>query len=153
MTIVASASSGGGLKDFGVFHNEPVYTVYLSMSDSEVPGHDWTMQYAVIQPEDPPGDPPPPATPLVVPPFAVNKTAPKFPAEVVAPNEGRMIVLSGIVSKEGKLENLHLIQSPSPLLTAALLEALGKWEFRSAEVNGSRVPVKIVLGIPITATQ
>ncbi len=152
MTIVASASSGGGLKDFGVFHNEPVYTVYIGMSDSDAPARDWTLQYAVVKshmPVDPPGDP----APLVVPPFAIKKKTPQFPAEAVAKNVGRMMVVSAIINAEGKLENIHTIQSPNPLLTAALTEVLGKWEFRPAEVNGAHVAVKVVLGIPIGTTQ
>jgi len=156
MTIVASASSGGGLKDFGVFHSEAVYTVYISMSDADTPMRDWTMQYALLKPDpasDPPGDPPASAAPLVVPPFAVTKTTPYFPPEAAAQNVGRMIVVAAIVSAQGKLENVQIIQSPSPLLTAAVLAALGQWEFRPAEANGAQVAVRVVLGIPITATK
>lgn len=156
MTIVASASSGGGLKDFGVFHDEAVYTVYIGMSDTDAPMRDWTMQYALLKTPpapDPPGDPPASPASLVVPPFALTKKAPHFPAEAAAQNAGRMIVLSAIINTEGKLEKVHFIQSPNPLLTAALAEVLEKWEFRPAEANGARVPVKVLFGIPITATQ
>ena len=156
MTIVASASSGGGLKDFGVFHNEAVYTVYIAMSDSDAPMRDWTMQYALLKPDpaaDPPGDSPASAAPLLVPPFALSKTTPHFPPEAAVPNVGRMIVVSAIVSAEGKLENIRTIQSPSPLLTAALLAVLGQWQFRPAEANGAHVAVRVLLGVPITATE
>ena len=47
ITIVASGASGGGFKDFGVFHDEASYTVYLDMSDAGVYGSNWTLQYAL----------------------------------------------------------------------------------------------------------
>src|SRR5438034_11616176 len=31
LTVVAAGPSGGGIRDFGVFSDEPVYTVYLDM--------------------------------------------------------------------------------------------------------------------------
>ena len=35
MTVTSTASSGGGLPDFGVFQNQKVYTVYLDMRASD----------------------------------------------------------------------------------------------------------------------
>jgi hypothetical protein len=50
-TITSTASSGGGLQDFGVFENQKVYTVYLDMrSNDEDSVPSWTLQYAVLQP-------------------------------------------------------------------------------------------------------
>ena len=52
MTITSTASSGGGLPDFGIFHNEKVYTVYLDMRANDGDRDpNWTLQYAVLQPE------------------------------------------------------------------------------------------------------
>jgi len=48
MTFTSTASSGGGLPDFGVFQNQKVYTVYLDMRASDDdPAPSWTLQYAV----------------------------------------------------------------------------------------------------------
>src|SRR5581483_4400719 len=47
MTIVSTASSGGGLADFGVFSDEKVYTVFMDMRETgaeHAPA--WTLQYA-----------------------------------------------------------------------------------------------------------
>ncbi len=52
MTITSTASSGGGLPDFGIFQNEKVYTVYLDMrANDEERTPTWTLQYAVLQPQ------------------------------------------------------------------------------------------------------
>src|SRR5205823_796353 len=51
MTITSTASSGGGLADFGVFHDEKIYTVYLDMrANEEDHTASWILQYAVVQP-------------------------------------------------------------------------------------------------------
>ena len=56
VNIVSTASSGGGLPDLGIFHNEKVYTVFLDMrATDEDHAPSWILQYAVQQP--PPGDP------------------------------------------------------------------------------------------------
>ncbi len=50
MTVVSTASSGGGLEDFGVFDNERVFTVYIGMKRMpEDADPTWTLQYASLQ--------------------------------------------------------------------------------------------------------
>jgi hypothetical protein len=52
MTITSTASSGGGLADFGVFHDETIYTVYLDMRENDEDHRaSWILQYAVLQPQ------------------------------------------------------------------------------------------------------
>jgi hypothetical protein len=155
MTIVATASSGGGLRDYGIFRNEQVFTVYINMTHSETPAPSWTLQYAVLK------KPNPGAISLsvsgavqmsdhVVAPYPIDKEDPKFPTEVVARNEGRLIVVYAEITSEGKTENIRIIQSPNPLLNPPLIEALSKWTFRAADKNGQPVAVKALLGIPLS---
>lgn len=47
MTVVATAASGGGLRDYGIFHNESVFTVYVDMTHSPEAAPSWTLQYAL----------------------------------------------------------------------------------------------------------
>ncbi|MGH7536331.1 MAG: hypothetical protein ACREMG_12250, partial [Gemmatimonadales bacterium] len=49
LTIVATAASGGGLRDYGVFRNESVFTVYIPMTHSPEPAPSWTFQYALLR--------------------------------------------------------------------------------------------------------
>ncbi len=156
MTIIASGGSGGGLKDFGVFRNEVSYTVYINISEVG-PGGDWTLQYAVMDPK-PAADPPlavqgarPRA--MVAPPFPLTKEMPQYPAQLARENAGRLIVVSAVISAEGKVQGMRTLQSPNALLTAAVTEALGKWLFRPAEVNGAPVAVKALLGIPVAGSR
>src|SRR4029077_7175951 len=50
MTVEAEGRAGGGLRDFGVFHDEAVYTVYVDMSKPNELTVPWTLEYAAAQP-------------------------------------------------------------------------------------------------------
>jgi hypothetical protein len=156
MNVVATAASGGGLRDYGIFRNEQVFTVYIEMTHSPTPAPSWTLQYALrrratssstitlgttnaVQMQD-----------HVLAPFPINKEEPQFANEIVARSQGSMMVVYAEINIEGNTENLRIIQSPNPLLNQPLLEALGKWTFRPAEINGRAVAVKALVGFPIS---
>ena len=146
MTITSTASSGGGLSDFGVFQNEKVYTVYLDMrSDDEDRSPSWTLQYAVLQPpaEDAAGR----IRGTPTPPYATLKQVPDFEAEIKANCAHQLIVASAVLNVAGRLEQLAMKQTPDPRVTAPLIEALKNWTFQPATIDGSPVALKILLGI------
>lgn len=158
LTIVATASSGGGLRDYGIFRNESVFTVYIPMTHSPEPAPSWTLQYALLR--RPAGN----ASTVtlasnastfrmqdhIVPPFPIDKENPEFPEETVARNLTRMMVVYAEITDEGKIANPRIIQSPNPLLNQPLLETLKKWTFRPAELNGQAVAVKALIGFPLS---
>jgi outer membrane biosynthesis protein TonB len=43
------------------------------------------------------------------------------------------------------------MQSPNPALNQSLLDSLKKWAFRPAEIDGAKVRVKVLLGVPINS--
>jgi hypothetical protein len=147
MTIVATSSTGGGLKDFGVFKNETVYTVYMDVNETARALPNWTLQYAMVTVQ---GDTPKPDA-VLVPPYPTNKDIPYMQPEIIARNIGRMIVATGVITKDGKLESLRIVQSPNPLLIGPTLASLAKWTFDAAELNGQPIAVKVLVGIPIAA--
>ena len=144
MTIVSTSSGGGGLRDYGVFKQETVYTVYIDMAESGRTRPSWTLQYAAV------ATPGSPQNSVLVPPFPSAKEYPQLPREVAAKSLGRMMVVAGVITAEGKFDALRVVQSPNPLLIKPLLDCLAKWTFQAAELNGAGVAVKFVLGIPIT---
>jgi hypothetical protein len=146
MTIVATGSTGGGLRDYGVFKDQVVYTVYV---DVDEPGHrrpKWTMQYARMATASDAA----PAGAALLPPYPVTKEFPHLPA-AGARNVGQIMVARGVVNKNGELTALKVLQSPNSLLIEPVLDALGKWTFQAAEANGEPIEVKVLLGIPISA--
>jgi len=54
LTVISTENSGGGLPSFGVFSNQPIYTVYLDMRQTENDSRpSWTLEFAVISETDP----------------------------------------------------------------------------------------------------
>jgi TonB family protein len=152
ITIVASGNSGGGFKDFGIFRDEASYTVYLDMADAGVSGPNWTLQYALNSHRLPDSsDPAPHSHGLLVPPYATAKSLPRFSPEVARRGRGGTIVVFGVISPQGKFEGLQVMQSPDAGLNQLLLDALRKWTFRPAEIDGGKVPVKFLLGVPVNS--
>ena len=146
MTITSTASSGGGLPDFGIFQNEKVYTVYLDMrANDEDRTPSWTLQYAVLQPQTPDAGERIRGTPT--PPYATLKQVPEFTAELASKCAHQLIVASAILNVTGQLEQVTVKQAPDPQVNAPLIEALKNWTFQPAQVDGNPVALKILLGI------
>jgi hypothetical protein len=152
-TIIASGGSGGGLKDFGVFHNQAVYTVYVDVSEIAATSQAWVLQYAdtgsgprtaevnlgsdgIVQP--------PPA--MLEPPYALNKS---LPEKLDTPPTNAMTVITGIISRDGKFENAKVLQAPNELIGKQWAGALATWTFRPATKGGAPISVRALLGIPV----
>jgi hypothetical protein len=149
MTITSTASSGGGLPDFGVFQNEKIYTVYLDMralEEDRTPS--WIMQYAVLQPQT--GNAVDRVRGTPTPPYATLKQVPDFSADITAKTAHQMIVASGVLNVTGQLEQLLIKQTPDPRVNSPLIEALKNWTFQPAQVDGKPVTLKVLLGIRLS---
>jgi hypothetical protein len=148
MTITSTASSGGGLPDFGVFQNQKVYTVYLDMRDSDNDSApSWTLQYAALQPADPS------AIRIVgvpTPPYATLKQVPEVTAELSAGCARKLIVVSGILNTMGKLEDLSIKKTPDSRVNGLVTEALANWTFQPSQIEGNPVALKILMGIRLS---
>jgi hypothetical protein len=145
MTVVSTASSGGGLEDFGVFDNERVFTVYVPMKRSpEEEDPTWTMQYALTK------DDPDAGVGQVLAPSPVMREWPEVPAGLEKKYTQRQVVISAIIDKEGKVSHVVVKQTPDPRVSDPIAHALAKWVFRPAQVNNQPVAVKVLLGIPLS---
>ena len=153
MTITSTASSGGGLPDFGVFQNQKVYTVYLDMrvsDDDKAPS--WTLQYAPLQPApDPASGVSTPIHGVPTSPYATLKQVPELTPELAAACAGKMIVISGILTADGKLEQLSVKKTPDPQVNSVVTDALGNWTFQPSLIDGKPVALKILMGVRLIA--
>ena len=110
ITIVANGASGGGFKDFGVFRDEASYTVYLDMTDAGAYGASWTLQYALDSAN----------RGRVFPRLAgasvcdLRNYFRTFPLKQHAETAGATIVVFGVITPQGKFEDLRIMQSPDP---------------------------------------
>ena len=155
MTIVSTASSGGGLPDFGVFTHEQVYTVYVDMRRTvDDPAPVWTLQCALLPSTDP-QDANRSNDTLngLVPPFALIKEQPDLPADIVRQYLGKQIVIYGVIDKSGRFGHMEVEQAPDVRLNQPILDQLSRWVFRPAELNGTPVAVKALLGFSLSLRQ
>ena len=155
MTIVSTASSGGGLPDFGVFTHEQVYTVYVDMRRTvDDPAPVWTLQCALLLSTDP-QDANSSNDTLngLVPPFALTKEPPNLPADIVRQYLGKQIVIYGVIDKSGRFGHMEVEQAPDVRLNQPILDQLSRWVFRPAELNGTPVAVKALLGFSLSLPQ
>jgi hypothetical protein len=144
MTIVATASSGGGLQDFGVFENERVYTVYIPMQRTpQEADPTWTMQYALASGSSDSNNA------QLVAPSPVMREWPEIPADLEKKYSQRQVVVYAMLGADGKISHISVKQTPDPHVSAPITQALGKWVFRPAQMNNQPVAVKILVGIPL----
>ncbi len=145
LEIVATGGSGGGLADFGVFRNETVATVYINLSKGpatfdDPPAPSWTLEYAALQPS---------SHGALSAPYPITKVSPKLPTPLVRRYFGQTLVAYALISVKGKLTDIRVLQTPTAKFTEPVAEALKKWLFRPAKLNGQPVIVKVLLGIPL----
>ena len=146
MTVVSTASSGGGLEDFGVFDNERVFTVYVPMKrtpDAEDPT--WTLQYSLLKDDSASVQ----ADQQVVAPSPVMREWPQLPPDLEKKYAQRQVVIYAVVDKEGKVGRISVKQTPDIRVSDPIVQALSKWVFRPAQLNSQPVAVKVLLGIPL----
>lgn len=140
LTIVSGGSSGGASRDLGVFaRNETVYSVYISMADAGG-GPDWPMQYALA-------DPAAAGNGLVSPPYAMKKVAAEATPKTPVVSSAR-IFLAGVITATGDLRDLHPVHFQE-IGSQIAMDALQKWQFAPAEVNGHAVEAKVLIGVTI----
>lgn len=143
LTVTSMGNSGGGLRDFGVFYNQSVYTDYFALKGTSNPyAPPFVLQFALMEsPSAPGGD--------LTHPRPANEVLPKWPKEIAARYAGEMVVVYATIAEDGKVHDTRVLESPSADLNGPLLDALAQWTFRSAAINGQPATVKALLGVPI----
>jgi len=71
----------------------------------------------------------------------IRKVQPIYPSIARTARIQGAVVLSAIISKEGTIENLHVL-SGHPLLSGAAIEAVRQWRYRPYVLNGEPVEVE-----------
>jgi Gram-negative bacterial TonB protein C-terminal len=147
LVVSAGPGGGGGLPAYGVLHGHRIYTIYLPM-----PGKNWILQFCSAD------DDPPPAqqsshtieirmeAPLV-PPTAIDQFdfhRLPLPEE----NGGQIIILRGVIRRDGSVSNLEVLQAVEPSSDQAAAAAFARWKFTPALRAGNPIAVEVLVGIP-----
>ena len=77
------------------------------------------------------------------------KTMPTYPAEAKAAGIQGLVRLQAIIGKDGSVENLVVLEG-DPMLAAAALDAVRKWQYEPTLLNGDPVAVTTVIDVNFT---
>ncbi len=118
----------------GLLSGKLVYTVYLGIGARP----DWILQYCL-----PNSAPSAAAGPLEAP-YPYLMFRPKLSYQW----DEEYLFVKGMLSQEGKLEQLKLVGEVAPADRDALLASLNRWEFSPAARGGKPAVVEVLLIIP-----
>lgn len=147
MVVTAGPVGGGGLHIYGVLTGGKVYTVFLPM-----PEKNWILQYCATNGADSQAKGQTSSVTValsfgLIPPDVEKRF--DFHRPPLPPDQKkRMIVLQGIIDKNGSVENLKVYQGVQNIADQAALAAFNRWKFKPALKNGKPIAVEILVGIP-----
>jgi TonB family protein len=97
-------------------------------------------------PEPPPGDrdvkPPPATSSHIEPAVLIEKTVPVYPALARTARVEGIVVLKATINAQGEVVNVHIVSGHS-MLVAAAIQAVEKWKYRPARLNGHVIPCPV----------
>jgi len=76
----------------------------------------------------------------------ISKTTPVYPAIALTARVSGTVILAATISKEGTIENLHVL-SGHPMLTGAAMDAVKTWRYRPYLLNGQPVEVETTINV------
>jgi protein TonB len=79
----------------------------------------------------------------------VQKTVPSYPPIAKASGTQGTVVLTATISRNGIIENLHVV-SGSQMLQQAALDAVKTWRYRPYLLNGEPVDVETTISVVFT---
>jgi TonB family protein len=88
---------------------------------------------------------------LVTKPAKIASPPPEYPKGALHSCQSGVVVIESILDKTGKVSNFHVLQSLSPLLDLAALQAMHQWRFEPARLADKPVAVFYSLTISFKA--
>jgi TonB family protein len=77
----------------------------------------------------------------------VKKTQPAYPMIAKMAREQGVVVLAATIGTDGRIHDLEVLASPSPLLAESAADAVKRWEYRPYLLNGVQVKVDTVVNV------
>lgn len=86
--------------------------------------------------------------PDLVLPAPLDTPSPRYPDTARIARTAGVVVLSATIASDGRVVDVVVESSASPLLTRAAVEAVARWRYRPATVSGH--PVAVILRVTLT---
>jgi protein TonB len=80
-------------------------------------------------------------------PRLVFRVEPSYPEVARKARIEGVVILQAIIGKNGSVEDLHLVKSANVLLDAAAMEAVSRWRYAPATLNGFAVRVYLTVTV------
>ena len=74
-------------------------------------------------------------------PVEIEKTTPKYPESARQDRVMGMVIVETVISDEGLVEDVRVVESPDERLSAAAVEAVREWRFEPALCDGKPASV------------
>jgi hypothetical protein len=147
LVVSTGPIGGGGLDVYGALPCGRVYTIFLPM-----PGKSWVLEYCAHLTGD---AKPAPATGGgiqmevgVVPP-SVDQQFDFHRLAVPEKDADKLIVLRGLIDKDGSITDVHVYQGVQPDMDAVAALAFSNWKFKPAMRSSLPISVDVLVGIPV----
>ena len=77
----------------------------------------------------------------------VKKTFPTYPMMAKMARQQGVVVLAAVIGTDGRVRDLEVLSSPSPLLADSAVKAVKQWEYKPYLLNGAAVEVETVVNV------
>jgi protein TonB len=84
--------------------------------------------------------------------MVIQRIIPHYPPIAQASRTQGTVVLQAVISKNGTIENLHVV-SGSPMLQQAAIDAVSQWRYRPYLLNGQPVDVETAINVVFNLNQ
>lgn len=91
-----------------------------------------------------------PSDPGVKAPRLVKETKPKYTSQAMRDGAQGLVMMSAIVTIEGKVEDVKVTQPLHPELDEEAVKALKNWRFSAGTLDGKPVPVEVEIEMTFT---
>ncbi len=121
--------------------DEPPCTSWLVGARDQGPGiQGVNINGTALVPVPPPVAHKPPRVSIMMDGFLIHRVQPEYPAPARQVRVQGAVVIAALISKEGTIENLHVL-SGHPMLIPAALSAVKQWRYRPYILNGDPIEV------------
>ncbi len=83
-------------------------------------------------------------------PVGISQPEPKYPGPAQVTHQQGVVILQAIIGTDGSVENVGVLKSAAPLLDEAALEAVRRWRYTPATLNGRAVRVFLTVTVNFT---
>lgn len=83
----------------------------------------------------------------------ISDVAPSYPAEAKQAGIQGLVILAAVIGKDGSLQSLSVLNSPSPVLSQAAMDAVRQWKYRPYVLNGTPVEVDTQITVNFTLSR